>query len=580
MTEATLAYKIAGHEAGIRLLRDHAPEVLEDPKLTNLHSYPLGHVLEHTALLTGTPAREALLLGLSGIEDSPQPRETAQALPSRYEAPANTSQVQYQAETHVWDRFEIELGGPAEGNPVVNVMLEVIFISGGQSVRVPGFYDGESVYRVRFLVPFAGLWTFQTRSNIASLNEINGSFTASEPRPGSRGIVRVANKFHFEYTDGSPYRPIGTTAYSWIHQPAELVEQTLETLADGTFNKMRMCVFPKSYYLCENEPALYPFEGDPESGFDYTRLNFRFFQHLEAMVDRLDAMGIEADLILFHGYDRWGFSSMPAESDDLYVKHVVSRLASYRNVWWSLANEFDLMPGKRANDWERYADIVQQNDPTGHLLSIHNSIQFYNHSRPWVTHCSIQQNQFYLTAEETTRWREEWQKPIVIDECVYEGNIDRRWGNITGQELTRRFWEGAIRGGYVGHSETYAHPDDILWWAKGGELHGSSPSRIKFLADVLAESPNGYLEPLPQQDKVIAAGIPDQYEIMYFGFSQPIFWHLEKATETRFTVEIIDTWNMTIKALEGTYSGRFRVDLPGNQYIALRLRAVNTEGAG
>ncbi len=34
--------------------------------------------------------------------------------------------------------------------------------------------------------------------------------------------------------------------------------------------------------------------------------------------------------------------------------------------------------------------------------------------------------------------------------------------------MVRRFWETAVRGGYCGHGETYLHPEDILWWSKGG----------------------------------------------------------------------------------------------------------------
>ncbi len=103
----------------------------------------------------------------------------------------------------------------------------------------------------------------------------------------------------------------------------------------------------------------------------------------------------------------------------------------------------------------------------------------------WVTHCSIQRVDIYRTAENTNEWREQYRKPIVIDECAYEGNIDYGWGNITGEEMVRRFWEGAIRGGYVGHGESYLHQDDILWWSKGGKLHGTSPERIGFLRRIL-----------------------------------------------------------------------------------------------
>lgn len=53
-------------------------------------------------------------------------------------------------------------------------------------------------------------------------------------------------------------------------------------------------------------------------------------------------LGIQADIIVMHPYDRWGFSEMSAECDDLYWKYLIARVSAYRNVWWSLANEYDL----------------------------------------------------------------------------------------------------------------------------------------------------------------------------------------------------------------------------------------------
>ena len=95
----------------------------------------------------------------------------------------------------------------------------------------------------------------------------------------------------------------------------------------------------------------------------------------------------------------------------------------------------------------------------------------------------------YKTTENTALWRPEYQKPVVVDECAYEGNINHCWGNITPQEMTRRFWEGVLRGGYVSHGETYVHPRDILWWSHGGELHGESPARIAFLRRLVESLP-------------------------------------------------------------------------------------------
>lgn len=49
---------------------------------------------------------------------------------------------------------------------------------------------------------------------------------------------------------------------------------------------------------------------------------------------------------------------MGPDADDLFVKYAVARLASKRNIWWSLANEYDLLFDKDTEDWERFAGII------------------------------------------------------------------------------------------------------------------------------------------------------------------------------------------------------------------------------
>lgn len=478
------------------------------------------------------------------------------------------------AEAEKWGIFEVGLEGPREGNPFADVALQANFThtDRGEQVRVTGFYDGDGVYRLRFMPDAEGVWAYRTSSNAESLDGIEGTFVCTPACKGNHGPVRVRHTFHFAYEDGTPYIPVGTTCYAWTHQGDELEEQTLDTLRNGPFNKMRMCVFPKSYQFNTNEPVYYPYEGSPGEGWDFTRFNPAFFRHIEQKIAELGQLDIEADLILFHAYDRWGFAEMPAEADGFYLQYITARLSAYRNVWWSLANEYDLMRAKTTEDWERFAGIINSHDPYRHLLSIHNCNDFYDHSRPWVTHCSIQRVDIYRTAENTNEWREQYRKPIVIDECAYEGNIDHGWGNITGEEMVRRFWEGAIRGGYVGHGETYLHPDDILWWSKGGKLHGTSPERIGFLRCILEEGLSEGLNPLKSDWDLPCAGIPEQYYLYYFGFNRPSFRHFHMNPGVQYRVDVIDTWNMTIQELLGTFEGSFRIELPGWQYMAVRLR--------
>ena len=471
-----------------------------------------------------------------------------------------------------WKPFEIAIPGPAEGNPFIDVELVATFESPeGAHVRVGGFYDGDGVYRIRLLPSSVGEWRFTTTSTAESLDAITGSFRIEES--DAPGPVRV-DGFHFRHADGSRHLPLGTTAYAWTHQAESLQERTLASLAEAPFTKIRMCVFPKSYLYNSNEPERYPFTPDGDGGFDTSRFDPVWWTRFEQRIRDLDALGIQADVILYHPYDRWGFSDLGSAADDRYVRYAARRLAALPNVWWSMANEYDLVRSKGIDDWERLADILVEEDHADHLISIHNCFEFYDHTRPWITHASVQRIDVYRTAENTDAWREQWGKPVVVDECGYEGDLDQGWGNITAEEMVRRFWEGAVRGGYVGHGETYYDENEVIWWSKGAELRGDSPARIAFLAQVTSASPTGVLDPLKSEWDAPWGGVEGRYAIIYFGFNRPRFRTVSLPPGQRWNVDILDTWNMTIDRLPGEFEGTFTVTLPGRQYIALRCSAV------
>jgi len=487
-----------------------------------------------------------------------------------------------------WEIFEIILKGPSEGNLFREVRLSAVFSQGHRSIEVEGFYDGDGSYRVRFMPDTEGEWSYETTSSAPALNGKSGRFHCIAPTDKVHGPVAVRNTRHFAYADGTAYFPFGTTCYAWTHQSAALQQETLATLKTAPFNKLRMCVFPKSYEYNHNEPELYPFERNAAGKSDFDRLNPAFFRHLEERIKDLRELGIEADLILFHPYDRWGYATMSAEQDDRYLRYVLARLSSHRNIWWSMANEFDLMKAKTVQDFDRLFHIVERYDPYSHLRSIHYSKVMYDYSHPWVTHASLQTSQFDAGAE----YLRSWQKPVVFDEVMYEGNLNRRWGNISGEEMARRFWLGILAGGYVTHGETLLKTSEAmdenvtptLWWAHGGKLNGSSPERIGFLRRLVEESvptdnPHFARAGLDANDSPyylnVSAGGPDsksiQYILYYLDFHQPI-WYEFPLPEGTFTAEIIDPWAMTIKTLPGSFRGKTRLHLAGTPFQAVRFR--------
>lgn len=515
----------------------------------------------------------------------------------------------------LWGLFEISLQGPSGGNPFIDVAFAARFEREGQALDVGGFYDGDGIYRLRFMPEATGRWTYRTRSNVAALDGVSGTLEVGPARAGEHGPVRVADTFHFDHADGTPFKPIGTTSYAWTHQGEALEQETLATLAKAPFNKIRMCVFPKHYRYNENEPGLYPFPvraagrsdwdgsfvGVDKYGweFDFERFEPAFFRHLETRIAEIGRLGIEADLIVFHPYDRWGFSRMSAAQDERYLRYLVARLSAFPNVWWSLANEYDLMPQKSLADWDRFFEVIAGADPHRHLRSIHNCFGFFDHSKPLVTHCSIQRPDPARIA----LWREQYRKPVVIDECCYEGDIGESWGNISGREMVHRFWDGVVNGGYVTHGETYRHAGDVIWWAKGGALGGEAIARLHFLKGIIERVSRRGLEPIrdtgpfrimllggmdkvtldalmaargsgePQPMTAWFAGAhePHRAYLSYFGVSQPSEVPVGVPAGEAYEATLIDTWEMTETALGRRVTRGDVLTIPAKPYQALLL---------
>jgi hypothetical protein len=200
-------------------------------------------------------------------------------------------------------------------------------------------------------------------------------------------------------------------------------------------------------------------------------------------------------------------------------------------------------------------------------------------------------------------WRKMYGKPVVIDECGYEGDINMLWGDLSPEKMLHRFWTGFVQGGYVGHGETYVNEREELWWSKGGELVGQSPARIAFLRKIFEAAPD--LSPVEKADgefvnlmerggvsafmrdggglidTIVSEGSwnctaggyhGDDYFIFYFGNHQPGFRNFNLPADSTFCVDIIDSWNMSIDCFSEAASGSISVPMPARRYMAIRIQ--------
>jgi len=352
-----------------------------------------------------------------------------------------------------------------------------------------------------------------------------------------------------------------------------------------------------------NEPENFPFAKNEDGKWDIEQINYAFWDNLDMRIQNLCELGIEADLILFHPYDRWGFAELSQQQSLVYLEYCIARLAAYRNIWWSLANEYEMVYKKSMEDWNEYGNMIKEKDPYGHLTSIHHIFAMYP-KREWMTHCSIQSTGLHYIP----MWRQEYKIPVVIDECGYEGNVEHDWGNLSAFEMVHRFWVSVCRGGYCTHGETFDREDEVLWWAKGGVLYGESEKRISFFKEIIYSLPeqiaDTYQLPVknPNQEKEavnqdnyfnilfekaspdrqydMLASKPmilfaDDYRLQYFGRSCPTFVKTNLPQDGQYRIEVIDIWAMTRSMIIEGISGQVKISLPAREGIAMLISRMD-----
>ena len=210
--------------------------------------------------------------------------------------------------------------------------------------------------------------------------------------------------------------------------------------------------------------------------------------------------------------------------------------------------------------------------------------------------------------EELSAWIKKYKKPLIVDECGYEGNIPMHWGNLSGFEMVHRFWTVCMQGGYCSHGETFANENDILWWSKGGKLVGESPKRIGFLREILESLPGpltfsgmdyteeefeGMKTMIPEEQKQIpfmrlllrvpwdearalmnlareqAGNYKDEAYMVYYGKHCTTSGKLNLPVENKYDVEVINVWEMTRERVLESVSGEVKVSLPGKEGMAV-----------
>ena len=314
------------------------------------------------------------------------------------------------------------------------------FISpGGKKYHMSGFYDGvinhDHTWRVRFMPNQNGIWEYTIFFN----NELTkkGQLSVSN-KPGlisNHGHIKIDPEYKksLVYEDGTPHYWIGGKWISALtygpHRKENQVNKATFQGSGVSFGRKSDDEILRYLSLLEKyrhnglliKIALFPLEKDKISW------DLVWIKRAEWIVRECLKRGIIVQINIFDTWSRnaeyWFKESDDGtmhvfnvwEDDDdkyklNYIRTVISRFASFPNIYWELGNEMEHNPNcgecfiKISN--EKYIPWIKKYDPYSLPIGLSEHVWFNTNVDIGFIH------------QTTQLPKEEWTKPVIMNELV------------------------------------------------------------------------------------------------------------------------------------------------------------------
>lgn len=369
-----------------------------------------------------------------------------------------------------WQQIELELHLELpSADPYVDTEVWAEFVHvGGERLARPGFWDGGSVWRVRFASPLREgewAWTAHQRTRDTEVQIGAGSLTAApgDPRhphaairhgflrrePGGRALT---------YADGSSALLVADTAWAmpWRAQSGD-VEVYARRRAEQGFNAVLLmtvqpdqrAVGPRGRNL--DEGFAVGFEDLPTGHLN--NLNVSYFQELDAIVSLLIEHGITPVLQpVFFGFGWKGLDVagpvVPEQEYARYCRYLVARYGAGPVIYLIGADGAGTEPQIPAAGAE-----VERTDAYGQPAGIHYRPHAKNDAHQashWLDFqwCQTGHEGDHVPERLAQMWRNEPPKPAMNAEPTYE-HLGRP-GNAAGWWQGHEAWSNLCAGGTMG----------------------------------------------------------------------------------------------------------------------------------
>ncbi|MEJ7767889.1 MAG: DUF4038 domain-containing protein [Chitinophagaceae bacterium] len=377
-------------------------------------------------------------------------------------------------------------------DPFNQVVLDAIFTDPkGREFRVPGFWDGNNKWKVRYSSPVIGTHRFRSVSSEAGDNGLNGvtGRVVVQPYKGKNlllihGALRIADdKRHFAYGDGTPFFWLGDTWWMGLTKRLSWPEDVKVLAADRS---------KKGFNVIQIVAGLYPdmpaFDerGENEAGFpwerDYSRIRPEYFKEADKRIMYLAEQGFVPCIVGAWGYHlEW----LGEEKLKKHWRYIIARWGALPVVWVAAGETtmpFYLSTSKEADterqkkEWTNIMRYMKESDPFHRLITSHPSrTARASVTDPLVLDFDMHQSGHgspgpKQAAQALEGWKNEPVMPVMSGESRYEALAIPQ--PLPAAAARQAFWAHTIYTGFAGH--TYGA--NGVWQVNGRDKpYGKSP---------------------------------------------------------------------------------------------------------
>ena len=360
-------------------------------------------------------------------------------------------------------------------NPYKELMATVQLTEpNGKTTRsIPLFWDGDTIWKLRFSPDKVGTWKWSVQSDNPGLNRQSGSFNVVDSQ--NRGGIRpmAGYPYHFERQNGEPFWFMGETGWALYtdnqakNHTRTAVEEYIDTRARQGFNVIHSMLISESGWGNSG--------GDAFVDLKTEKINPEYWQEADERLIYLNRRGITGGLVLAWADKRVNpndWREFPSQEARLrYARYVTARYSAF-DVYFVVAGEWNadvrnakgLSENQIRSDYIAIGNTIKQSDPHGRMIAIH---PFGNDSvrefaqQPWMGFGDYQQMYRHLHDEILASRR--FDKPVVNAEYAYylrdadcDGQVDKP-NSFDLQSMRHATWDIAMACGYfiTGFGTTY-----------------------------------------------------------------------------------------------------------------------------